>query len=130
LAAVDASEAIGRVLFSSFEHSEILQLWADCPEARCGFLWETSEAGELTEDELSGLPAQLMLHLPLGAVTQRPEFWKPYASRIALWGLKTPKDAAGLGFEPAILIVDGICQGDAIALIPQTFELSHQRFPR
>lgn len=108
LAAVDASEALGRVLFSSFEHSEILQLWADCPEAKCGFLWETCEAEELTEDELSSLPPQLMLHLPLRAVAKRPAFWAPYARRIALWGLETPKEAAGLGFEPAILIADGI----------------------
>jgi len=108
LAAVDASEALDRVLFSSFEHSEILQLWSDCPEARCGFLWETSEADDLGADELDSLPPQLMLHLPLRAVTRRPDFWRPYARRLAVWGLATPKDAAGLGFEPAILIADGI----------------------
>jgi glycerophosphoryl diester phosphodiesterase len=107
LAAVDASEALDRVLFSSFEHSEILQLWADCPDARCGFLWETSEAEELEAEELESLPPQLMLHLPLKAVARRIEFWRPYARRIALWGLKTPADASGLGFEPAILIADG-----------------------
>jgi glycerophosphoryl diester phosphodiesterase len=108
LAAVDASEALGRVIFSSFEHSEILQLWADCPEARCGFLWETDEAEDLSAEELDSLPPQLMLHLPLRAVARRPDFWKSYARRIALWGLKTPLDAASLGFEPAILIADGI----------------------
>jgi glycerophosphoryl diester phosphodiesterase len=108
LAAVDASEALDRVLFSSFEHSEILQLWADCPEARCGFLWETSEAEDLSEEELSSLPSQLMLHLSLGAVLKRPEFWRPYARRIALWGLKQASEVSGLGFEPAILIADGI----------------------
>jgi glycerophosphoryl diester phosphodiesterase len=108
LAAVEASEVLGRVLFSSFEHSEILQLWAACPDARCGFLWETEEADDLTAEELGDLPSQLMLHLSLQAVAKRPEFWKPFASRIALWGLKTPKAADGLGFVPTILIVDGI----------------------
>lgn len=108
LAAVEGSEALGRVLFSSFEHSEILQLWAACPEARCGFLWETEEADELTQEELEDLPSQLMLHLPLSAVAKRPAFWKPFAARIALWGIRTPKEADGLGFTPAILIADGV----------------------
>jgi glycerophosphoryl diester phosphodiesterase len=49
-----------------------------------------------------------MLHLPLNAVKARADFWKPYASRIALWGMKSAKEAEGLGFEPAILIADGI----------------------
>ena len=48
LAAVEAAEALDRVLFSSFEHSEVLQLWAACETARCGFLWETDEAMDLT----------------------------------------------------------------------------------
>lgn len=107
LAAVEASEALERVLFSSFEHSEILQLWAACPNARCGFLWETGEAEDLSAEELEDLPPQLMLHLPLEAVAARPGFWHPFAARIALWGLKTPKDAERLGFSPAILIADG-----------------------
>lgn len=108
LAAVEGSEALGRVLFSSFEHSEILQLWAACPEARCGLLWETEEADDLSQEELEDLPPQLMLHLPLSAVAKRPAFWKPFASRLALWGIRTPKEADGLGFAPAILIADGI----------------------
>jgi glycerophosphoryl diester phosphodiesterase len=108
LAAVDASEALDRVLFSSFEHSEILQLWAACPSARCGFLWETSEADDLTAEELEDLPPQLTLHLSLRAVAKRPDFWRPFASRIALWGMKTPMEADGLRFTPAILIADGV----------------------
>jgi len=108
LAAVDAAEAMDRVLFSSFEPSEVLQLWAECPGARCGFLWEADEADELTAEELGDLPEKLMLHLPLEAVAARPEFWRPYADRLVLWGMKTPGEAAGLGFEPAILISDGI----------------------
>jgi glycerophosphoryl diester phosphodiesterase len=108
LAAVEASEVLDRVLFSSFEHSEVLQLWAACPTARCGFLWETEEADELTVEELEDLPPQLMLHVPHRAVWKRPEFWRPYASRIALWGLKTRKEAEGLGFLPAIWIADGL----------------------
>jgi glycerophosphoryl diester phosphodiesterase len=108
LAAVEASEALDRVLFSSFEHSEVLQLWAACPGVRCGFLWETSEADDLTAEELADLPSQLMLHVSLRAVAKRPAFWSPYASRLALWGLKTPREADGLGFVPAIFISDGI----------------------
>ena len=108
LAAVEASEALDRVLFSSFEHSEVLQLWAACPAARCSFLWETDEADELTAEELEDLPAPLMFAVPLRAVVKRPAFWRPYASRIALWGLKTRKEADGLGFTPAIYIADGL----------------------
>jgi glycerophosphoryl diester phosphodiesterase len=108
LAAVEAAEALDRVLFSSFEHSEIFQLWSECPEARCGLLWGDEEGDDLDAEALEDLPAQLMLHLPLSLVARRREFWKPYAKRIALWGLKTPADAAGLGFEPGILIANGI----------------------
>lgn len=108
LAAVEAAEALDRVLFSSFEHSEILQLWAACAEARVGFLWETEEALDLTEDELADLPPQVRLHVPLLAVETRPAFWAPYADRLVLWGMKRPAEAQGLPFEPAILIADGI----------------------
>lgn len=107
LAAVEAAEALDRVLFSSFEHSEVLQLWAACPSARCGFLWETDEALELTEEELADLPEALWLHPPLKAVKARPDLWAPYAERLALWGMKTPAEAEGLPFRPAVLIADG-----------------------
>jgi glycerophosphoryl diester phosphodiesterase len=107
LAAVEAAEALERVIFSSFEPSEVLQLWAACPSARCGFLWDTEETLELTPEELDDLPEALTLHLPLSGVRPRAAFWAPYAQRIALWGLATPKEAEGLGFEPAMLIVDG-----------------------
>ena len=108
LAAVEAGEALGRVLFSSFEHSEIFQLWSACHEARCGLLWEEEEAADLDQEALEDLPVQLMLHVPLAAVTARPEFWKPYASRLVLWGMASAAAAQGLGFEAAILIVDGL----------------------
>jgi glycerophosphoryl diester phosphodiesterase len=108
LATVEAAEALDRVLFSSFEHSEVLQLWSACETARCGFLWETDEALDLTAEELSDLPRALWLHPPLKAVKARPELWAPYADRLALWGMKTPAEAAGLPFTPAVLISDGI----------------------
>ena len=107
LATVEAAEALDRVLFSSFEHSEVLQLWAACPQARCGFLWEPGEAQDLTPEELADLPEALWLHPPLKAVKARPELWAPYADRLALWGMKTPAEAGGLPFVPAVLIVDG-----------------------
>ena len=108
LAAVEANDALGRVLFSSFEHSEIFQLWSACHEARCGLLWDEEEAADLNQEALDDLPAQLTLHLPLSAILARPAFWQPYASRLVLYGMATAAEAAGLGFEPAILIVDGI----------------------
>ena len=107
LAAAEAAEALPRILFSSFEHSEVLQLWAACPEARCGFLWEHDEAMDLDEEALAGLPEALHFHPPLSAVKANPSLWRPHASRLALWGMKTPKEAEGLGFEPGILIADG-----------------------
>ena len=107
LATVEAAEALDRVLFSSFEHSEVLQLWAACPQARCGFLWEPGEAQDLTPEELADLPEALWLHPPLKAVKARPELWAPYADRLALWGMKAPAEAGGLPFVPAVLIVDG-----------------------
>ncbi len=108
LAAVEAAEALDRVLFSSFEHSEVLQLWAACLEARCGFLWEHEEAMELSDEELAELPVELMLHPPLSAVRARPQVWRPYEDRLVLWGMKTPKEAEVLDFEPAVLIADGL----------------------
>jgi glycerophosphoryl diester phosphodiesterase len=108
LAAVEAAEALDRVLFSSFEHSEVLQLWAACQTARCGFLWENDEALDLSAEELADLPEALWLHPPLKAVKARPELWAPYAQRLALWGMKTPAEAAGLPFSPAVLIADGV----------------------
>lgn len=107
LATVEASDALGKVLFSSFEHSEVLQLWAACPEARCGFLWEHDEAMDLDAETLSELPAPLHLHPPLSAVQARPALWSPFADRLALWGMNTPAEAASLPFKPGILIADG-----------------------
>ncbi len=108
LATAEAAEALDRVLFSSFEHSEVLQLWAACPEARCGFLWDSSEAKDLSAEELADLPEALMLHPPLDAVLAAPDLWRPYASRLVLWGMKAPAEAKALDFEPAVLIADGI----------------------
>lgn len=108
LATVEACEALGRVLFSSFEHSEVLQLWAACPEARCGFLWEPEEALELTAEDLENLPQELWLHPPFSAVKANPGLWQPHASRLALWGMATPAEAAALPFTAAVLIVDGV----------------------
>lgn len=107
LAAVEAAEALDRVLFSSFEHSEVLQLWSECPEARCGFLWESGEAMELSADEIADLPPNLWLHLPLRALLDRPEFWAPHAARIAAWGMKSAAEARALPFEPGVVIADG-----------------------
>lgn len=108
LAAVEAAEALDRVRFSSFEPSEVLQLWAACPTAQCGFLWEPEEADELTLEELEALPPALSLHVPWASVKARPEVWAPYADRLYLWGLTRPSEAAELPFAPAALIVDDL----------------------
>ena len=108
LAAVEAAEALDRVLFSSFEPSEVLQLWAACEGARCGFLWEKDEALALTAEELADLPLALWFHPPLKAVKANPGLWAPYAGKLALWGMKTPAEAADLPFTPAVLIADGL----------------------
>lgn len=108
LATVEAAEVLERVLFSSFEHSEVLQLWSACPRARCGFLWNTEEAADLGAEELEDLPKELTLHVPLAAVQARPELWGPYAARLVLWGMDTPKEAAALPFAPYALITNGL----------------------
>jgi glycerophosphoryl diester phosphodiesterase len=108
LATVEGADALERVLFSSFEHSEVLQLWAACETARCGFLWEPDEALDLSAEELADLPGALWLHPPLKAVQARPGLWAPYAERLALWGMKTPAEARDLPFTPAVLIADGV----------------------
>jgi glycerophosphoryl diester phosphodiesterase len=107
LAAVEAAGALGRVLFSSFEHSEVFQLWSACHDARCGLLWETDEAMELDQETLADLPAQLSFHVSLAAIKARPGFWAPYQSRLAIWGMDRPAEAEGLGWVPAILISNG-----------------------
>ncbi len=108
LATVEAAEALPRVLFSSFEHSEVLQLWAACPEARCGFLWELDEAEDLDAEALADLPGGLWLHPPFRAVQARPGLWAPYAQRLTVWDLKTAAEAQTLPFAPAVLITDGL----------------------
>jgi glycerophosphoryl diester phosphodiesterase len=105
---VESANALDRVLFSSFEHREILQLWTACPEARCGFLWETPEALALTAAALADLPPALWLHIPLEALQHRPGFWAPFARRLAAWGMRSAAEAQVLPFEPAIVIADAL----------------------
>jgi glycerophosphoryl diester phosphodiesterase len=106
LAAVEASDCLGRVIFSSAEHSEILQLWAACPQARCGFIWETDESDALTSEEIFDLPKSLLLHIPLCSVGKRPDFWKQFAGRLVVWGAVSREHVASLGLEPHVCIMD------------------------
>jgi len=104
---VRATGALERVVFSSFEHSEIHQLRQACPEARCGLLWDGPAALGLGPADLDRLDPGLTLHLPLDAVRARPEFWRAHATRLVLWGMGHPGEVSNLGFIPAALIVDG-----------------------
>jgi glycerophosphoryl diester phosphodiesterase len=97
-----------RILFSSFRHEEIYELHAACSEARCGLLCTTAQALALARAGLEGLPPDLMLNLPLGAVEADPEFWAPHRNRLLIWGMKSTGEAVSLLFEPAILVSDGI----------------------
>jgi len=106
LAAAEASDSLGRVIFSSSEHSEVLQLWAACPQARCGFIWEADEADVITEEEISSLPKSLLLHIPLCSVSGRSDFWKQFADRLVVWGIESREHLVSLGFEPHVWIVD------------------------
>jgi len=110
LAAVEASDSLGRVIFSSLEHSEILQLWAACPRARCGFIWEAGEANALTEEEILDLPDSLLLHIPLCSINKRADFWKKYANRLVVWDAPDYKSAALIGFNPLAYILDSIAK--------------------
>jgi glycerophosphoryl diester phosphodiesterase len=100
LAAVEASDALGRVCFASMEHSEALQLWAACPKARCGFIWSEVEADGLSEEEVSGLPPNLHIHVPLGSLLKRREFRVKKEKRLVAWGAVGRGGLAPLGFEP------------------------------
>jgi glycerophosphoryl diester phosphodiesterase len=82
LSAVEASNSLGRVFFSSLEHSEILQLWAACPKARCGFIWQADEADAITDEEISFLPEALLLQIPTCSVRKRSEFWNKCSDRL------------------------------------------------
>jgi len=106
LAAVEAQDSLGRVIFSSLEHSEILQLWAACPRARCGFVWEEDEAGAITEEEVSDLPEALLLHVPINSIHKRADFWKKYANRLAVWGVTDYEHIKSIGFDPFACAVD------------------------
>jgi glycerophosphoryl diester phosphodiesterase len=105
LAAVEASGLIDRVVFSSLEHSEVLQLWAACPQAKCGFIWKEDEADSVTEQEISNLPGALLLFAPVASAHKRADFWGKYAERMVIWNTAGPGDVASLGFEPFLCIV-------------------------
>ncbi len=108
LEAVDQAGALSRVIFSSFEHSEIFELIAANPAARCGLLWTDAQASRLREADLMNLPMHFTLHIPAVAARARPLFWSCYRERLVLWGLERPSEVAGIPFSPAILITDGV----------------------
>ncbi len=100
--------ALERVLFSSFEHSEIFALRAACPSARCGLLFTTEQTLALRRKDLADLPADFYLNLPLEPVRQCSRFWSPHRRRILLWGMKSAAEARTLPFEPAVVVADGL----------------------
>lgn len=108
LAAVEASRTLSKVLFSSTDHSSILQLWSSCHEARCGLRWEDDEAFDLDHETLVNLPTQLMIHISLNTVKARPNFWERYQSRLVVWGINDPITVNYSEFKPAIGIIGSI----------------------
>lgn len=108
LAAVEASVALNRVIFSSFEHSEILQLWSSCHEAKCGLSWEDDETANLNHEMLSNLPDELKICISIKAARSRRNFWEPYKSRLVIWGAADLAEADLLEFRPSILTVDRV----------------------
>jgi glycerophosphoryl diester phosphodiesterase len=106
LAAVEASAALNRVIFSSFEHSEILQLWSACRDAKCALSWEDDEAIALDHEMLSNLPDELKICISIKAAKARRDFWEPYKSRLVIWGATNLAETDLLGFRPSILIID------------------------
>jgi glycerophosphoryl diester phosphodiesterase len=107
LAEVERAGALGRVVFSSFEHSQIFALHAARPQARCGLLFTTANALALTREILSALPAAFTFNLPLAGVQSRTAFWAPCRDRIILWGMIRATEARSLPFDPAIVVADG-----------------------
>ena len=103
---VQAESALHRVLFSSFEHAAIFQLHTACPWARCGLLWTNDEASQVTENQIDKLPVDFTLHLPIGAIQARPEFWMTYGERIVLWDLMSARQAQAVTFTPAVIVAD------------------------
>lgn len=106
LDAVVAAGALGRVIFSSFDHGAVEALRAARPDADCGWLMHP---GETLHDDPAALAARsrgARLHLHGAAVLGRAEEWAPYAGRIVLWGLPSMAEASLFGFTPAALIAD------------------------
>jgi len=106
LAAVESSEALSRVIFSSFEHSEILQLWSACHDAKCGLSWDDDETANLNNEMLSNLPDELKICISIKAAKARQDFWRPYKSRLVVWGANDLAEADNLGFMPYIFTID------------------------
>ena len=104
---VKRAAALDRVLFSSFEHSEVFALRAACPSVRCGLLFTTVQTLALRRKELSELPADFYFNLPIEPVRQCARFWSAYRKRIVLWGMRSAAEARILPFEPAIVVADG-----------------------
>ncbi|MDB4930694.1 MAG: glycerophosphoryl diester phosphodiesterase [Myxococcaceae bacterium] len=108
LDAVVAAGALGRVIFSSFDHAAIDALRGHRPDADCGWLMHP---GETLHDDPAALVARARgarLHLHGAAVLGRAAEWAPFAERIVLWGLPSMAEAALFGFTPAALIADEV----------------------
>ena len=108
LAAAEASRVLAKILFSSTDHSSILQLWSNCHEAKCGLRWEDDEAFDLNHETLANLPTQLMIHISYNTVKARPSFWERYQSRLVVWGINDPITVNDTEFKPAIRIIGSL----------------------
>ena len=108
LDAVLAAGALGRVIFSSFDHGAIEALRAACPEADCGWLMDPADTFRDDPAELVARARGARLHLHGAAVLGRAAEWAAVAEHIVLWGLPTFADAALFGFTAPVLIADDV----------------------
>lgn len=108
LDAVRAAGALGRVIFSSFDHGAVEALREACPEADCGWLIEPGETFAADPAALLARANGARLHLHGAAVLGRAAEWAPFADDLVLWGLPTLHEAALFGFTPAVLIADDV----------------------
>lgn len=108
LDAVRAADALGRVIFSSFDHAAVEALRRACPRADCGWLMDPADTFVDDPAALVARARGARLHLHGAAVLHRAEEWGAVARHVVLWGLPSMADLPRFGFVPAGVIADDV----------------------